>query len=169
MPIMLNASMINIICSPNPMARMIGRAANMAKVSTSAPNRPPNREAVNATPSARALAPLGHRKAVEHRRLRGGRAGDAHEHRRERIGGGRRGEQADHHGQGVRGVHVVDEGQQQRQAGDAAEARQDADKQTQRGPEEQERQMLRPHQLREGANKDVQFQDQLPKLPFYRD
>ena len=57
MPIMLSASTISNSCSPKPIARIIGRAANTAKVNTTAPKTPPNSDAVNAAPRARAPSP----------------------------------------------------------------------------------------------------------------
>ena len=49
--------MMSIICSPNPMARMIGSATTIAPVSTTAPNNPPNSDAEKAAPKARAAWP----------------------------------------------------------------------------------------------------------------
>ena len=57
MPIMLSAKTISRSCSPNPIAKMIGRAAKTAPVKIMAPKIPPNREAEKAAPRARAPSP----------------------------------------------------------------------------------------------------------------
>jgi len=58
MPTMVSARMISIICSPKPMARMMGMAPKMATLSTSAPKTPPKSDAEKAAPSARAASPF---------------------------------------------------------------------------------------------------------------
>ena len=57
-PTMVRASTTNIICSPNPTARIIGIAKKIATERTRAPNTPPNIEEMNAADRALAPSPL---------------------------------------------------------------------------------------------------------------
>ena len=101
-----------------------------------APNRPPSIELKNAAESARGLAALRHREAVEDRRLRSRAARDSHQDRAEGVAGRDHREQADEQRERRHRVHAVDERQQDRHAGDAAQARQDADDQADAHPEQ---------------------------------
>ena len=119
-----------------------------------APNRPPNSDETKAAARARArLSLLGERKAVEHGRLGGRRAGNAHQHRSKSVRCRNDRDQPDHHREAGDRIHAVDEGENQGQTGDAAEAWKHTDRETEDHAKREETHRRRRKNEREGLAK----------------
>ena len=114
-----------------------------------------HRRHVGRAQRAAGFAALGHRKAVEHGRRRGGAAGHAEQHGWNRIACRRGGAKAKQHRKGAVGIHRIGEGQQHRRSGKPADARYDAEHHAHDAAEAEESQPVRLHQQSKGLPRRI--------------